>query len=454
MKVAVVGCGYVGLITGVGLASLGHEVAGVEVDANRRELIDRCEPPFHEPGLADALERTQAAGTFRVSGDLAEVRHAAVVLLCVQTPPGPDGAIDLTALERAAEAVAEHLNDDSDRRTVVVVRSTVVPGTAHRVVVPKLMRERKHRETLAVASNPEFLREGSALEDFLQADRVLVGCETPWARTVLHELYAPLRAPIMMTGIATAELTKYASNALLATMISFSNEIARLAEATPGVDAEDVFDVLHLDRRLRPTADGQQYLTPGIVTYLRAGCGFGGSCLPKDVAALAAYGRAVGEETPVLDAVLTVNASQPARLVDMAERSLGDLHRRAVAVLGLAFKGGTDDLRDSPGLAVVEELLRRGSAVTVYDPLVGAGALGPQVDRGVLVADSLEAAITDVEAILLTTDSEALRRLPDHLNGSRAIVVDGRRILDPHAIATSYSGVGRAPQVEEAEALP
>jgi UDPglucose 6-dehydrogenase len=450
MKVAVVGCGYVGLISGVGLATAGHDVVGIEQDSERLARIESGNSPFHEPGLAEALMQTQEAGTFRVSANLGETRQAAVVLLCVQTPPDPTGSIDLGPLRRASADLAALPLVDHDQRKVVVVRSTVVPGTVQGVVLPGLLSRGADPAALAVAANPEFLREGTALQDFLDPDRVLLGCEEAWAREVLEKLYAPLGAPIVTTGVATAELTKYASNALLSTMISFSNEIARLAEATPGVDAEHVFDVLHLDRRLRPRVAGQLATPPGIVSYLRPGCGFGGSCLPKDVAALAAYGKAVGEDTPMLDAVLAVNGSQPRRLVDLGERALGDLRGRPVAVLGAAFKGGTDDLRASPGLAVVEELLSRGSEVVLYDPIVQQQALAGMAQRGVRVAQSLLSAVHGVDAVFVTSNSEEFCQLPELLSENGPIVVDGRRILAPNAVSSGYYGIGLAPSREEA----
>jgi UDPglucose 6-dehydrogenase len=445
MRVAVVGCGYVGLVSGVGLATVGHHVVGIEQDPARRARIAAGRAPFHEPGVPEALEKALDDGSFAVTGDLGEALDADIVLLCVQTPPRDDGAIDLSVLRQASSDLAALPLDDGERRRVLAVRSTVVPGTVETVVAGELFGDgRLFSDTLAVASNPEFLREGSALQDLLEADRVLVGCEAPWAREMLGELYGPFGAPIMTTPIATAELTKYASNALLATLVSFSNEIARLAEATPGVDVEDVFSVLHLDRRLRPTVNGEP-VTPGILSYLRAGCGFGGSCLPKDVSALSAYGHSVDQPTPVLDAVLEVNRDQPVHLVELAEEATGGLEGRTVAVLGLAFKGGTDDLRASPGLLVVDELLRRGCDVVVHDPLVAAAALTAHTAQGVRVAATVDEALAGSVAALITTNAEEYRDLGHAVGPDGPVVVDGRRIVDPAGVPTRYSAIGLAP---------
>ncbi len=374
MRVAVVGCGYVGLVSGVGLASVGHHVVGIEVDRARRERIAEGSPGFYEPGLVELLQAQLEEGRFRVASELSETADADVVLLAVQTPPGEDGAIDLSFLTRAASELAD-IFAAAPRRRVVAIRSTVVPGTAQGVVAPSFDGD------VAVASNPEFLREGSAVDDFLHPDRVVIGCEEPWARELLAELYRPFDAPLIATSPPTAELAKYTSNAFLATLVSFSNEISHICESLPGVDVEDVLQIIHADRRLTLRAGGRAE-TSEIVSYLKAGCGYGGSCLPKDLSALIAAGEARGNALPLLNAVREVNESQPGRVVSATEEALGSLRGRQVAVLGVAFKGGTDDLRASPGLRIVEELLERGALVTVYDPLVGSAALGGALGRG------------------------------------------------------------------------
>jgi UDPglucose 6-dehydrogenase len=432
MDVAVVGCGYVGLVTGVSLASLGHRVTGIDTDAERLEKIRAGSAPFHEPGLDELLVDTLASGAFSVSDDLRSAVEADVVLLAVQTPPRPDGSVELGFLQGVAEALATELAGAPGRRRVVAIRSTVPPGTNEGVVAPVLAGI----ADLAVASNPEFLREGTAVDDLLHADRVVVGTREEWAAEVIGRLYKPIGAPLVVTGPATAELAKYASNALLGTLVSFSNEIARLCEATPGVDVEDVLGIVHRDRRLAPGGSPAP-----IVSYLRAGCGYGGSCLVKDIAALSDYGETVGERTRILDAVASVNAGQASRLVDLAERELGGLGGRAIAVLGAAFKAGTDDLRHSQGLEVVAELGRRDAAVIVFDPLVAPAALLPHLPAGVTIAATLADAVRGVEACLVTTAAPEFEALA--ADDSGPLVVDGRRLLDPEAFAGRYVGIGR-----------
>ncbi len=439
MRVAVVGCGYVGLVSGVGLASVGHEVVGIEADPRRREQIAAGSAPFHEPGLPALLRSELDRGGFTLSPDLADAGEADVVLLAVQTPPVADGSIDLRYLTSAASDLSDVFASGPERRRVVAVRSTVVPGTVEGVLAPLL------GPAVAVASNPEFLREGSALKDFLHADRMVVGCREESAREVLIELYEPFEAPVVFTSPATAELAKYASNAFLATLVSFSNEMAHICESLPGVDVEDVLTILHADRRLNAGAGTR----PEILSYIKAGCGFGGSCLPKDLSALIAAGEALGHELPLLSAVRAVNEAQPARVVAAAREALGGVEGRTVAVLGVAFKAGTDDLRSSPGLKIVDALLEQGARVTIYDPLVQPPALAAYVERGpVEVAASLPEALAGADACVVTTNAPELAGLVELLASGeypRLVVVDGRRILDPDQMGTGvYVGVGRA----------
>jgi UDPglucose 6-dehydrogenase len=439
VRVAVVGCGYVGLVTGVGLASVGHDVVGIETDEAAAAAIADGTPRFHEPGLAELLRAQLDAGRFEIVGDVGGTAEADVVFLAVQTPPGESGAIDLGYLARAASAVAAAFAGTPARRRVVAVRSTVVPGTADEVVAPLF------DAATAVASNPEFLREGSALDDFLHPDRVVVGCSDEEGRRLLGDLYGPLDAPIVFTTPVTAELAKYVSNAFLATLISFSNEIGRICETLPGVDVEDVLGILHQDRRLSPLVEGRR-VRPGILSYLKAGCGYGGSCLPKDLSALLAARRELGHEHPLLEAVRAVNETQPARVVDLAEDVLGPLDGQRVGVLGLAFKGGTDDLRSSPGLRIVDELLARNAEVVVFDPMVRAEAL-PDLAGRVRFATTLDEALALAEACVVTTDAPEFAALGERLEAPQnglPTIVDGRRVVSvPADEDARYVAVGR-----------
>jgi UDPglucose 6-dehydrogenase len=439
MKVAVVGCGCVGLVTGTGLAALGHEVSGIEIDEDRRTQIAAGRAPFHEPGLNELLRWTLGQGSFRVSQSFEVVGDAEVIFLAVQTPLQPNGSLNLDFLIHATSQVSHALAGDLSQK-VVAVRSTVLPGTTEHLLRPLVS------EGLEVAVNPEFLREGSAVADFQSSDRVVIGSREAWAGDLLEKLYAPLGTRIIRTTPETAELAKCASNALLATLISFSNEIGRISESTPRVDAEEVLSIIHADRRFVGTHEGLLG-RPEILSYLKVGCGFGGSCLPKDTKALLRYARSVGQTPLLLEAALAINEGQAASLVERANRALGGLKDRRVAVLGLAFKAGTDDLRVSPGLKILEELLARLAKPVIFDPLVPADALRSYETRGVKIADSLSSALEDVDACVITTAAPEFQVVPDMIRSSRdgvPLVIDGRRLLPPEAVDVSgYLAVGR-----------
>jgi len=439
MRVAVIGAGYVGLVTGVGLSTVGHDVTCVEINASRVAAINAGRSPLHEPGLTERLQAALAAGRFRaVSALPPAVRDAQVILICVGTPSAPTGEIDLQAVQGAARQIGQALRQVQGYR-VVAVKSTVVPGTTEGVVGPTVWAAAgQGAENIGLAMNPEFLREGDAVADFLAPDRIVVGATDTRSAEVMRELYAPFNAPLIITNPRTAEMIKYTSNALLATLISFSNQIAAICEATPDVDVQTVMDAVHMDRRLTPVIDGRP-VQPGILAYLRAGCGFGGSCLPKDVKALQAYARAVHAPTELLDAALAINDRRPWHLVKLAENALGSLAGRTVAVLGLTFKPGSDDLRDSPALRVVELLQEAGAHVRGYDPMItpdGAAQYGLHIcanGNGIEICTSARQALTGADAALITTgwrdfasldwsEMASVMRMP--------IVVDGRRILD------------------------
>lgn len=437
MKVGVIGCGYVGLVTGVGLALKGHQVLAIDINKERVEQISQGVVPFFEPGLAKALKSCLRRKTLRVESSIKEAADCEMVLICVQTPPKHDGSINLKALESAAHSLDQVFKLNFLKR-VVVVRSTVIPGTTDNLVTPIF------KDTAAVAFNPEFLREGSALADFLNPDRIVIGTHSTLASKKLRQLYSPFNAPVVITTPSTAELSKYAANTLLTTLISFSNEIARVCEKTPDVDVEDVLGIVHRDRRFKLTG-GE---TAGIVSYIKAGCGFGGSCFPKDLSALIAYASSTGEQAQLLKAVSSINASQPSRVVDMVSEALGGLEDHQITVLGAAFKGGTDDLRFSPGLKIVMELLKRKAKVLIYDPLVNDSSLKEYIDQGVKVARNLQSAVKKADACIIASNAPEFRKIKGwkkRFNGKQAVIVDGRRILKaPKNSMDGYYAVGRS----------
>jgi UDPglucose 6-dehydrogenase/GDP-mannose 6-dehydrogenase len=442
MRVAVVGTGYVGLVTAVGLAELGHTVVCIDVDERKVAALDRGDPPIFERGLEELLRRNLGV-RLRATTDLrAAVRDSELTFICVGTPSREDGSIDVSFVQQAAGQIGDALRGSSGWHAVVV-KSTVVPGTTDGVVTPALERTSGRRvgADLGVGVNPEFLTEGQAVDDFLRPDRIVLGGDL---RTVaaLRELYAGFRGvPIVDTNAPTAEMIKYTSNAMLATAISFANEIANLAAEIGGIDVVEVMKGVHLSRYLStPLGDGTSVTAP-LSSFLEAGCGYGGSCLPKDVAALAARGREVGSRMQLLEAVAEVNDRQPARLVELLQRRLGTLGGRRVTVLGLAFKPDTDDVRSSPAFPVLRSLLAAGVEVSAHDPLVGPEALDGFAD--VTYVEDLAAAVKQAEAVVIITRWDHYRQVPELVAqlDPPPLVVDGRRMLDPASVP-DYAGIG------------
>lgn len=442
MRVAVVGTGYVGLVTAVGLAELGHTVACIDIDERKVAALSRGEPPIFERGLEPLLRRNLET-RLRATTDLAAAVQASdMTFICVGTPSRPDGSIDTSYVRQAAEQIGTALATTAGYHAVIV-KSTVVPGTTEGIVGPACERASGKRAGVGfgLGVNPEFLTEGQAVDDFLRPDRIVIGGDT---RTVaaLRELYAGFEGvPVVQTNAPTAEMIKYASNAMLATAISFSNEIANLGSAIGGIDVTEVMRGVHLSRYLTTSlADGTSVTAP-LSSFYEAGCGYGGSCLPKDVAALAARGRQAGSPLTLLEAVADINNRQPARLVDLVHRGLGTLERRRITVLGLAFKPDTDDVRSSPAFPVLRLLREAGAEVTAHDPVVGPEALDGLDD--VTYVPDLADAVKQAEAIVIVTRWDQYRRIPGLIGDldPPPLVVDGRRMLDTSSVA-SYTGIG------------
>lgn len=435
MRVCIIGSGYVGLVTGIGLAELGHDVSCVDVDVAKVRSINDGRAPIHEVGL-DELLRRHVGGRFRASTDLEGcVAGSQITFICVGTPSRADGSIDTSYVEAAAGQVGAALRSGH----TVIVKSTVVPGTTDTLVTEVLGRSSGlvAGTDFGVGANPEFLTEGQAVEDFMRPDRIVIGGD-PIAVAALGELYAGFAdVPVLSTNARTAEMIKYASNTMLATAISFANEIANLGSAIGGIDTVEVMRGVHLSRYLTG-ADGTR---AGIASFYEAGCGYGGSCLPKDVAALTARGREFGSPMRVLDAVAAVNDEQPSRLVAAVRDALGDLAGRRIAVLGLAFKPDTDDVRCSPAFPVIRLLLAEGAEVVTHDPIVGSEALVEF--PGVAHVDDLAAAVKATDAVVIVTRWSRYELLPGVLAelGDPPVVVDGRRMLDRASVAR-YTGIG------------
>jgi UDPglucose 6-dehydrogenase/GDP-mannose 6-dehydrogenase len=443
MRIVIIGAGYVGLVSGVCLAEKGHHVTCVDLDQTRVDAINAAKPPIFEEGL-EALLRKHAPARFSATDDLATaVADADAVFIAVGTPLR-DGHIDLSQVLGAAHDIGTALKARTGY-PVVVVKSTVVPGTTSGPVRETLERASGKRagEGFGLAMNPEFLTEGTAVHDFLAPDRLVLGAEDDRSAAVLEAIYAGFRdVPRVRTNASTAELIKYASNALLATSISFANEIGRVARAVGDIDVVDVQHGLHLSAYLT-TRGTEAAVTAPLARFLEAGCGFGGSCLPKDVAALASLAHSLGVVTPMLDAVLDVNASQPAEMMRLLSRHFPTLGGVRVLVLGLAFKPDTDDVRESPAFPIIRALRRESATISAYDPVALYAARAELA--GVAIPATLDAAVRDVDAIMLVTRWNEFRRIPALLAElpRPPLVVDGRRMLEPGSVAR-YEGIGRA----------
>lgn len=451
MKVSIVGTGYVGLVSGACLADKGHDVICIDVDSDKVDKINAAVCPIYESGLEEILKRN-VGSRLSASTDLYEaVLQSAMTLIAVGTPF--DGSsIDVSFIEEASRQIGRALKDKEGFH-VVVVKSTVVPGTTDSVVIPILEREsgKVVGTDFGVGMNPEFLREGEAISDFMIPDRIVYGASDSRSIAVLDDLYAVFEGvDIVRTTNKTAEMIKYTANSLLATLISFSNEIANLCTALGEIDVVDVMKGVHLDRRLSPILDSGERIVPTVTTFIEAGCGFGGSCFPKDVKALIAHGNAVGEEMSLLRSVVDINKAQPMRVLGLLKESCGSLDGLRVAVLGLAFKPGTDDMRESPAIPIINSLHEEGALITAYDPIAIEEAR--KVFKGIPVdfADSMKSAVEEADAVVLVTIWDEFSSLPDLLNGMNGnpVLVDGRRMIGKDAVPR-YRGIGLT-QAEDA----
>ncbi|MBC5763630.1 UDP-glucose dehydrogenase family protein [Ramlibacter albus] len=443
MKVVVVGTGYVGLVSGVGLAEIGHEVVCVDVDQAKVESIRRGEPPIHEEGLPALLKKQVDAGRLTASTDLGAALAGADVSLIAVGTPFDGSVIDLQYVKQAATDIGRHL--PKGRYHVVCVKSTVVPGTTSDVVGPLVEAASGlvAGRDFGLCMNPEFLAEGTAVKDFMNPDRIVIGTREARTESVMRELYAPFaRTEVVVTTPSTAEMGKYTANALLATLISFSNEIADLCSRCGDVDVVDVLRTVYLDRRISPVTP-QGRVSPGVLAFLHPGTGFGGSCFPKDLKALAAFGSAKGAMPGILDAVIARNRLQPGVLVDLAKQRLGSLAGRRIAVLGLAFKPGTDDIRESPAVPVIRMLLDEQATVVAHDPIAIEPTSRVLSSPRLSFTGSLEDALQGADAALLVTSWPQYKELPQLLRGKDIPLVDGRRFISP-ADLPAYEGIGRA----------
>jgi UDPglucose 6-dehydrogenase len=424
----VVGAGYVGLTTAACLADLGNEVCVVDIDADKIRLLRRHRLHFYEPGLQEVVERNARAGRLQFTTSYAEaIPGAEVAFIAVATPEGEGGEANLHYVEQAAATIAENLTGP----IIVVNKSTVPIGTGD--VVSDVIRRTNTRFPVEVVSNPEFLREGSAIRDFMEPDRVVIGAHRREAAEQVAKLYEPLNAPILIYNIYTAEMVKYASNAFLAARISFINEISRICERVDA-DAKLVAEGMGLDRRIGPH-------------FLEAGIGYGGSCFPKDVKALAAIAEKYQYHPELLNAVMDINRDQRQLVVEKLRECLGTLRGQVIGLFGLSFKPNTDDMREAPSLEIAAALLKKGACVRAYDP--AANEKAKVLLPGIEYRRNAYAVARGADGVVVVTEWNEFRHLDlAKLKRTmrRPVLVDGRNIYDPahmRSLGFVYRGIGR-----------
>src|SRR3954451_12018136 len=439
MNVTVVGTGYVGLVTGACLADAGNSVFCLDLDERKIGLLNQGKIPIFEPGLEAVVQRNEQAGRLRFSTDVAaSVAHGELQIIAVGTPPGEDGSADLQHVVAAARSIGRHMQGYK----VVATKSTVPVGTADKVraAIEAELQNRNTKPDFSVVSNPEFLKEGAAVEDFMRPDRVVLGAEDPRAIALMRQLYSPFQRNherIMVMGVRSAELTKYAANGMLATRISFMNELANLAEAI-GADIEEVRRGIGADPRI-----GYQFLYPG--------AGFGGSCFPNDVKALKRTAEEAGRPLKLVKAVEDVNEAQKHVLAEKIRARLGEnLRGKSIALWGLAFNANTDDMREAPSLALIGDLVAAGATVRAYDPAAGGEAQQLFAKNpAVTIVPSAVEALEGADVLAIVTEWQEFRS-PDFAAIKKALktpaVFDGRNLYDPAALRAQgleYYPIGR-----------
>jgi UDPglucose 6-dehydrogenase len=413
MRISVVGGGYVGLVSSVCLAEMGHQVDLIEIEPDKVALINSGRPTLYENGLHSLLSANIGSG-LRAGTDYDIVSRSDISLICVGTPPAADGGADLSMVRSASRSIGESLRISHDYH-VVAVKSTVPPGTTNSLVMPEVLRaSKKSTSDVGFVMNPEFLREGLAIEDFMHPDRIVIGSNDAKAGDFFEAIYDGLKAPRIRTGLAAAEMIKYASNAFLATKISFSNEIGNICKLQE-IDVYEVMRGVGLDHRIAPH-------------FLNAGVGFGGSCFPKDVSALVRLAQNAGEDCRLLRSVMEINDQQPLRMVKLLEKKKGPLKGKRIAIIGLAFKNDTDDVRESRAIPVIRELLQRGAEIRAYDPMANESMrrIFPEIEYCQKAGEALR----EADGCLIMTEWPQFEDL-DHefdLMHSR-VIIEGRRIL-------------------------
>ena len=420
MDVMIVGAGYVGLSMGAVLSSK-HNVVLIDINKEVVDSINAGKSPIHEEGIKDLLQPAIDDGNLRACNTVSEVGKIDIILVCVGTPSNEDGSVNLSFVEDVVNNLIEHLTNLVDDYAVIALKSTVPPGTTRHLLLERIS-ELPVSKHVAIAFNPEFLREGTAIQDALNPDRIVIGTEDERAFQTLQSMYVEIvgeRSVFVKTGIESAELCKYAANSFLATKISFANEWANLCEKIQGADIDEVMNAVSLDHRIS-------------ANFFGAGVGYGGSCFPKDVQGAIRFAEKFDVNFPILAATHEMNASRPLHILSLLNQEVSDLQDKKIAILGLTFKPGTDDTRDSPALRVLELLRQKNACVCVHDPLASRIELEQQRTSAVTLTDNVETCTKDADACILLTDwgiykELGLKKLTESMNNK--VFIDGRRVF-------------------------
>ena len=443
MRIAVVGTGYVGLVSGACLSEKGHHVICVDNDAHKIQKINNGVSPIYEDGL-DALLKRNIGKRLSASTDLRSAINKSDISLIAVGTPFNGSIIDLSYVRQVAQEIGECLSKEDDYH-VVIVKSTVVPGTSDDVVKPLLEKYSKKiaGRDFGIGMNPEFLREGLAVDDFMNPDRIVLGGSDDLTHSMMAKLYEPFGdIDTIFTNNKTAEMIKYTSNSLLATLISFSNEVGNLCSTLGAIDAKEVMTGVHLDKRISPILENGQRILPEITSYIEVGSGFGGSCLPKDVNALISHGDSVNQPMSLLKSVMLINKAQPLEIIKLLVKHYPDINDLKIAILGLAFKPGTDDMRESPAISIIDKIVELGGKVNAYDP-IAEGNAKVVLSNNITFFNSFEDAVRDSEVVILLTSWPEFQNLPQLIKSLNInpLVIDGRRMLSKNDISR-YEGIG------------
>ncbi|MCJ2533784.1 MAG: UDP-glucose/GDP-mannose dehydrogenase family protein [Candidatus Thermoplasmatota archaeon] len=414
MRIGVIGAGYVGLITGVCLADHGHNVICIDIDPQKVDVVNKKMSPFYEKDLAVLLKRNEIKATTEYTQ---AISNAQIIFICVGTPTKKDNTQDLTYIQNACKQIGKNLQ----KNQTIVVKSSVAPGTTEKIIIPLLEKysNKNEGDDFYVTVNPEFLQEGTAVDNFLNPDRIIIGCKNKKSKKTLETLYKDFTCPKLFTSLTAAEMIKYASNAFLSTKISFINEIGNICKKLH-IDTYDVAEGMGYDKRIGRA-------------FLNAGIGWGGSCFPKDVKALITKAKELGETSIILESVLQVNQEQPNKPLDLLKKHISDIKGKEIGILGASFKPGTDDIRESRSIPIIEELLKEQVTVKIYDPK----AMDNLRNIFPTISYCSPDEVLNSDAVLILTDWEEF----EHLNYKDKVVIDGRKIEKARKESKIYEGV-------------